>query len=110
MQTIYKLYSEIPEICIKYIYIYTNDRVLTRFFELYGVSIIDADVKNIKDLISLTLLDLSQNSNLTGKTLELVSGLTALISFNVSNSCSTNVSATKLKKIQLAALPNMLFV
>jgi len=31
-------------------------------------------VKNIKDLKALTLLNLSQNGNLTDKTLELISG------------------------------------
>ena len=34
----------------------------------------DAGVKNIKDLSSLMVLNLSQNCNLTDKTLELVSG------------------------------------
>jgi hypothetical protein len=34
----------------------------------------DAGVKNIKDLKALTLLNLSQNVNLTDKTLELISG------------------------------------
>jgi len=37
--------------------------------------ITDAGVKNIKDLKALTLLNLSQNGNLTDKTLELISGL-----------------------------------
>ena len=34
----------------------------------------DAGVKNIKDLSSLMVLNLSQNCNLTDKTLELISG------------------------------------
>jgi hypothetical protein len=43
--------------------------------ELCGGSITDAGVKNIKDLKALTLLNLSQNANLTDKTLELISGV-----------------------------------
>jgi hypothetical protein len=42
--------------------------------EVCGGFITDAGVKNIKDLIALTLLNLSQNGNLTDKTLELISG------------------------------------
>lgn len=42
--------------------------------EICGGGLTDAGVKNIKDLSSLTLLNLSQNSNLTDKTLELISG------------------------------------
>ena len=47
-----------------------------RSLEVCGGSITDAGVKNIKDLTSLTLLNLSQNGNLTNKTLELISGMT----------------------------------
>lgn len=42
--------------------------------EICGGGLTDAGMKNIKDLSSLTLLNLSQNCNLTDKTLELVSG------------------------------------
>lgn len=42
--------------------------------EICGGNLTDAGVKNIKDLTSLTLLNLSQNSNLTDKSLELISG------------------------------------
>lgn len=42
--------------------------------EVCGGLITDNGVKNIKDLNSLTLLNLSQNGNLTDKTLELISG------------------------------------
>ena len=42
--------------------------------------ITDAGVKNIKDLKALTLLNLSQNGNLTDKTLELISGKFSLFS------------------------------
>ena len=45
--------------------------------EVCGGSITDAGVKNIKDLKSLTLLNLSQNCNLTDKTLELISGISS---------------------------------
>jgi hypothetical protein len=49
--------------------------------------ITDAGVKNIKDLKALTLLNLSQNGNLTDKTLELISGT---CSFCCLFSCSFN--------------------
>jgi len=132
-----------------------------RSLEVCGGSITDAGVKNIKDLTSLTLLNLSQNGNLTNKTLELISGmtlftavfeiwsllvfylllssifwslftyivgLTSLVSLNVSSSRVTSaglqhlkplknlrslslesckVTATDIKKLQLAALPNL---
>lgn len=42
--------------------------------EVCGGFITDAGVKNIKDLKALTQLNLSQNVNLTDKTLELISG------------------------------------
>lgn len=42
--------------------------------EICSGGLTDAGVKNIKDLSSLTLLNLSQNSSLTDKTLQLVSG------------------------------------
>jgi len=42
--------------------------------EVCGGFITDAGVKSIKDLKALTLLNLSQNVNLTDKTLELISG------------------------------------
>jgi hypothetical protein len=37
----------------------------------------DAGVKNIKDLSSLMILNLSQNLNLTNKALELISGVSS---------------------------------
>ena len=43
--------------------------------EACGGFITDAGVKSIKDLKALTLLNLSQNVNLTDKTLELISGI-----------------------------------
>lgn len=46
--------------------------------EACGGLITDAGVKNIKDLKALTLLNLSQNGNLTDKTLELISGTFSL--------------------------------
>jgi len=45
-----------------------------RSLEVCGGFVTDAGVKNIKDLKALTLLNLSQNVNLTDKTLELISG------------------------------------
>jgi Leucine-rich repeat (LRR) protein len=93
--------------------------------------ITDAGVKNIKDLKALTLLNLSQNGNLTDITLEIISGLTALVTLNLSNSRVSNaglhhlkplqslrslylesckVTACEIKKLQLAALPNLITV
>jgi hypothetical protein len=43
--------------------------------EVCGGLITDAGVKNIKDLKALKQLNLSQNVNLTDKTLELISGI-----------------------------------
>jgi hypothetical protein len=84
-------------------------------------------VKNIKDLKALIYLNLSQNVNLTDKTLELISGtailhrnklilcpvnrkmshgcpfytgLTALVSLNVSNSRVSNAGLKHLKGLQ----------
>jgi hypothetical protein len=87
--------------------------------------ITDAGVKNIKDLKAMRLLNLSQNRNLTDKTLELISGtcslklvlsihlpvvfvstvasragLTALMSLNVSNSRVSNSGLHHLKPLQ----------
>ncbi|RVW67805.1 hypothetical protein CK203_066178 [Vitis vinifera] len=42
--------------------------------EICGGGLTDAGVKNIKDLTCLTVLNLSQNCNLTDKSLELISG------------------------------------
>lgn len=43
--------------------------------EICGGGLTDAGVLNIKGLASLTLLNLSQNCNLTDKTLEMISGI-----------------------------------
>jgi len=43
--------------------------------EICGGGITDAGVKNIKELSSLTLLNLSQNRSLTDKSLEFISGI-----------------------------------
>lgn len=48
-----------------------------RSLEICGGGLTDAGVKNIKDLTSLTLLNLSQNSHLTDKSLEAISGIVA---------------------------------
>lgn len=43
--------------------------------EICGGGLTDAGVKNIREIVSLTQLNLSQNCNLTDKTLELISGI-----------------------------------
>ena len=88
-------------------------------------------MKNIKDLKALEQLNLSQNVNLTDKTLELISGLTALVSLNVSNTRVSNaglrhlkdlqnlrslsldscrVTTSEVKKLQATVLPNLISV
>lgn len=99
--------------------------------EVCGGLITDAGVKNIKDLKALKQLNLSQNVNLTDKTLELISGLTALVSLNVSNTRVSNaglrhlkdlqnlrslsldscrVTTSEVKKLQATVLPNLISV
>nr|CAN74892.1 hypothetical protein VITISV_002002 [Vitis vinifera] len=68
--------------------------------EICGGGLTDAGVKNIKDLTCLTVLNLSQNCNLTDKSLELISGLTALVSLSVSNSRITNAGLQHLKQLK----------
>jgi len=65
------------EIClINFLCWFSSDTDLKKLqsLEICGGGLTDTGVKNIKDLSSLTLLNLSQNSNLTDKTLELISG------------------------------------
>lgn len=50
-----------------------------RSLEICGGGLTDAGVKNIKDLTSLTLLNLSQNSHLTDKSLEVISGIVSCL-------------------------------
>ncbi|KAL0010776.1 hypothetical protein SO802_005884 [Lithocarpus litseifolius] len=71
-----------------------------RSLEICGGGLTDTGVKNIKNLSYLRLLNLSQNSNLTDKTLELISGLTELVSLNVSNSRITSVGLRHLKTLK----------
>lgn len=54
-----------------------------RSLEICGGGLTDTGVKNIKELSSLVCLNLSQNSNLTDKTLELISGTSADLCFSV---------------------------
>ncbi|KAI4365407.1 hypothetical protein MLD38_021393 [Melastoma candidum] len=68
--------------------------------EICGGGLTDAGVKHIKDLRSLNLLNLSQNCNLTDKTLELLSGLIGLVSLNVSNSRVTAAGLRHLKMLK----------
>ena len=49
-----------------------------RSLEICGGGLTDTGVKNIKNLSYLRLLNLSQNSNLTDKTLELISGISMI--------------------------------
>nr|GMC71433.1 F-box/LRR-repeat protein 14-like [Ipomoea batatas] len=99
-----------------------------RSLEICGGGLTDAGVKNIKDLTALSLLNLSQNSHLTDRSLETISGLTSLVSLNVSNSRITSsglqhlkplkklksltlesckVTANDIKKLQSTDLPNL---
>lgn len=52
-----------------------------RSLEICGGGLTDAGVKNIKDLKTLTLLNLSQNHHLTDKSLEAVSGISINLFF-----------------------------
>lgn len=56
--------------------------------EICGGGLTDTGVKNIQGLASLTLLNLSQNCNLTDKTLELISGIILLLFTNFCFPCS----------------------
>ncbi|KAF5957174.1 hypothetical protein HYC85_004399 [Camellia sinensis] len=71
-----------------------------RSLEICGGGLTDAGVKNIKDLSSLTVLNLSQNGNLTDKSLEMISGLRQLISLNVSNSRITSAGLKHLRPLK----------
>ncbi|KAI5679630.1 hypothetical protein M9H77_00857 [Catharanthus roseus] len=96
--------------------------------DICGGGLTDIGMKNIKDLSSLMILNLSQNPSLTNKALELISGLTRLVSLNVSNSRITNeglqylkslknlrslsleyckVDSVEIKKLQSEALPKL---
>ena len=59
--------------------------------EVCGGLLTDAGVKNIKDLKALTLLNLSQNANLTDITLELVSGTCLTVCCFLIEACSHRV-------------------
>jgi hypothetical protein len=49
--------------------------------EICGGLLTDAGVKNIREIVSLTQLNLSQNCKLTDKSLELISGIFCMSSF-----------------------------
>lgn len=68
----YQLYVEFIDLPY-FVYGETEFKNL-RSLEICGGVLTDAGVKNIKELSSLVCLNLSQNSNLTDKTLELISG------------------------------------
>lgn len=57
------------------IFFFKSDFKNLRSLELCGGGITDVGVKNIKALVSLTLLNLSQNCHLTDKSLESISGM-----------------------------------
>lgn len=63
--------------------IFVTDFKKLRSLEICGGGLTDAGVKNIKDLKSLMLLNLSQNSHLSDKSLEMISGILSydIISF-----------------------------
>jgi hypothetical protein len=56
-------------------------------------------VKNIKDLTSLTSLNLSQNSRITDNALHHLSGMVGLVSLNVANSKVTNAGLQHLRPL-----------
>lgn len=60
-------------------FVYLIDFKNLRSLEICGGGLTDAGVKNIKDLSSLSLLNLSQNCNLTDKTLEMISGIVVIL-------------------------------
>ncbi|XLT51254.1 hypothetical protein HN873_043858 [Arachis hypogaea] len=65
-----------------------------QFLEICGRELTDGGVKHIKEMTSLTQLNLSQNCNLTDKILKLLSGMTALRSLNISNTGVTSGNTT----------------
>lgn len=67
-----------------------------RSLEICGGGLTDAGVKNIKDLTTLRRLNLSQNCNLTDKTLELISGTYNLFTLNSGNCLSLSLSLSSL--------------
>lgn len=77
----YQLYVEFIDLPY-FVYGETEFKNL-RSLEICGGVLTDAGVKNIKELSSLVCLNLSQNSNLTDKTLELISGTSADLCFSV---------------------------
>ena len=59
--------------------------------EICGGGLTDAGVKNLKDMVSLTQLNLSQNCNLSDKTLELIAGiLSAFVTLYLPNKLKLN--------------------
>jgi len=56
--------------------------------EICSGGLTDAGVKNIKELSSLMCLNLSQNSNLTDKTVELIAGNIVGLHFCLTNMVS----------------------
>lgn len=87
-----------------------------RSLEICGGGLTDAGVKNIKDLSSLTLLNLSQNNLLTDKTLELISGIsqfrhliyscTVSFAWSLENNASTRIMSYNW---HLWSIPKLLY-
>eukprot|EP00252_Welwitschia_mirabilis_P007649 TRINITY_DN1924_c0_g1_i6.p1 TRINITY_DN1924_c0_g1~~TRINITY_DN1924_c0_g1_i6.p1 ORF type:complete len:113 (-),score=7.71 TRINITY_DN1924_c0_g1_i6:431-769(-) len=71
-----------------------------RSLELCGGGITDVGVRNMKDLTLLTSLNLSQNSSLSDVALEYISGMTELVSLNLSNSRITNAGLLHLRPLK----------
>jgi len=70
--------------------------------EICSGGLTDAGVKNIKELSSLMCLNLSQNSNLTDKTVELIAGNFVGLHF-----CLTNMVSFWLLHLALDHVENL---
>lgn len=82
----FRIMPNVTRILMSYSYMFSlqSDFKNLQSLEICGGGLTDTGVKNIQGLASLTLLNLSQNCNLTDKTLELISGI---IHFLFTNFC-----------------------